>query len=262
MTVMCAVHHIPANRCGCDTMEQFRHAQANRKPEPMTDPTTPEALLTDFARTVHATTGDECPWCLSRDHWAGQVSLCPAPSSAAITRALARPSPQARGTDWFAGDVDCDGNELTAIRTDELQRPRDDRDKFKWQVRDTCRRAETAEAKLETIVGLYGKRSVATSELLPADEQPSEIGAAMSALAEPRVPSEADGWQPIETAVLWDVAIVTDGEDVALAQLAESDGGENYWAVDPEDGLDWEPTHWIAPPAIAALQHGKGGGHD
>lgn len=59
--------------------------------------------------------------------------------------------------------------------------------------------------------------------------------------------SEAgEGWQPIETAVLWEVYVVTDGENVAKAQLAESDYGDQYWSVDPEDCLEWEPTHCIA----------------
>jgi cell division septum initiation protein DivIVA len=44
-------------------------------------------------------------------------------------------------TDWFAGDVDADGNPLTTLRTDEL-------DKYKDQVRYTCQRAEKAEAAL------------------------------------------------------------------------------------------------------------------
>lgn len=64
-----------------------------------------------------------------------------------------------------------------------------------------------------------------------------------------------DGWRPIETAVLWEVYVVTDGENVALAQYAESDHGDAYWSVDPEDCLEWEPTHCIAAPA--ALTEGK-----
>lgn len=67
-----------------------------------------------------------------------------------------------------------------------------------------------------------------------------------------------EGWQPIETAILWDVYIVTDGEHVALAQYAESDWGGNYWAVDPEDALEWSPTHCITPPA--ALSEGRSHG--
>jgi hypothetical protein len=44
------------------------------------------------------------------------------------------------GSDWFAGDVDCDGNELVTLPKDEL-------DKYKDQVRHTCDRAEKAEAR-------------------------------------------------------------------------------------------------------------------
>lgn len=60
------------------------------------------------------------------------------------------------------------------------------------------------------------------------------------------------GWQPIETLAMWDVAIVTDGENVAKAQKAEADYGGHYFAVDPEDCLEWEPTLWIACPGDEA----------
>ena len=66
----------------------------------------------------------------------------------AILAAL-KAQPPASGSDWFAGDVDCDGNELVTLRADELQKLRDDREKFMWQVRDTCARAEMAEAALK-----------------------------------------------------------------------------------------------------------------
>lgn len=56
-------------------------------------------------------------------------------------------------------------------------------------------------------------------------------------------------WQPIETCKMWQVAIVTNGDDVAMAQKAEADYGGHYWSIDPEDALEWEPAHWIAPPA-------------
>lgn len=52
--------------------------------------------------------------------------------------------------EWSAGLVDCDGNELVTMRADELQKLRDEREKFMWQVRDTCIRAEKAEAALAT----------------------------------------------------------------------------------------------------------------
>lgn len=60
------------------------------------------------------------------------------------------------------------------------------------------------------------------------------------------------GWQPIETLAMWDVAIVTDGENVAKAQKAEADYSGHYFAVDPEDCLEWEPTMWIACPGDEA----------
>lgn len=40
------------------------------------------------------------------------------------------------------------GNELVTISADELRKLRDEREKFMWQVRDTCTRAEKAEAAL------------------------------------------------------------------------------------------------------------------
>lgn len=55
--------------------------------------------------------------------------------------------------DWFAGDVDCDGNELVTVTSNELQKLRGDREKFMWQVRDTCTRAENAEAALRALIG-------------------------------------------------------------------------------------------------------------
>jgi hypothetical protein len=55
-------------------------------------------------------------------------------------------------------------------------------------------------------------------------------------------------WQPIETAQMWEVAVVTDGERAAVAQLSLNDWREKFWSCDPEDGLDWEPTHWMPIP--------------
>ncbi len=71
-------------------------------------------------------------------------------------------------------------------------------------------------------------------------------------------------WQPIETAPMWVVADVTDGIQVVTAQKAESDFGDHYWAIDPEDGLDWEPTHWrlstgMIAPARALTPRTDGG---
>lgn len=61
----------------------------------------------------------------------------------------AKAEAKAERADWFEGDVDCDGNPLETIRSDELQKLRDERDKLMWQVRDTCARAEKAEAALK-----------------------------------------------------------------------------------------------------------------
>ena len=72
-------------------------------------------------------------------------------------------------------------------------------------------------------------------------------------LATPSPIAEAvEAWRPIEAAEMWQVAIVTDGENVALAQKAEADYGGHYWSIDPEDALEWEPTHWIEPPTLRA----------
>lgn len=53
---------------------------------------------------------------------------------------------------------------------------------------------------------------------------------------------------PIETMQLWDVGVVTDWTNAAVSQKAEADDGEHYFAIDPEDGLEWEPTHWAPFP--------------
>jgi hypothetical protein len=67
---------------------------------------------------------------------------------------------------------------------------------------------------------------------------------------------EGKVWHPIRTALLWQVAVVTDGERFAKAQLARNDWGDLYWAIDPEDGLDWEPTLWTDPPALSHAPEG------
>lgn len=61
-----------------------------------------------------------------------------------------------------------------------------------------------------------------------------------------------DGWRGIESAPIWQVAVVTDGERAAVAQMAEADYGGTYWAVYPDDCLDWEPTHWLPLPTPPA----------
>jgi len=72
--------------------------------------------------------------------------------------------------------------------------------------------------------------------------------ASLPPATDPAMGEKLTGWQPIETLAMWDVAIVTDGENVAKAQKAEADYGGHYFAVDPEDCLEWEPTMWIACP--------------
>lgn len=52
-------------------------------------------------------------------------------------------------------------------------------------------------------------------------------------------------WRPIDDCPMWELAIVTDGENVAKAQKAECDYGGFYWSIEPEDALEWEPTHWM-----------------
>jgi len=73
------------------------------------------------------------------------------------------------------------------------------------------------------------------------------------------VPTQRLGWKRIDSAPMWQVAIVTDGENVARAQKAETDYDGFYWAVDSEDALEWEPTHWIeepdsSPPPSASVE--------
>jgi hypothetical protein len=66
---------------------------------------------------------------------------------------------------------------------------------------------------------------------------------------------EVMGWKLIETCPMWQVAFVTDGENVAKAQKAEADYGGYYWATEPEDCLEWEPTHWIEEPPPTLSTH-------
>lgn len=67
----------------------------------------------------------------------------------------------------------------------------------------------------------------------------------------------APQWRAIETCPMWQVAIVTDGKNVALAQLAETDIGYPYWSIEPEDALEWEPTLWTEIPTA---EEPSGGG--
>lgn len=48
------------------------------------------------------------------------------------------------GTDWFKGEVDCDGNELVTVSKDAL-------DRYKDQARYTYQRAEKAEARVKEL---------------------------------------------------------------------------------------------------------------
>jgi hypothetical protein len=67
------------------------------------------------------------------------------------------------------------------------------------------------------------------------------------------------GWSYVAALPMWSVAVVTDGERVAIAQKAEADFDGYYWAIEPEDALDWEPTHCIAlPAALSASPEGEG----
>lgn len=67
------------------------------------------------------------------------------------------------------------------------------------------------------------------------------------------------GWSYVAVLPMWSVAVVTDGERVAIAQKAEADFDGYYWAIEPEDALDWEPTHCIAlPAALSASPEGEG----
>jgi len=61
----------------------------------------------------------------------------------------------------------------------------------------------------------------------------------------------------IETMPMWTVGVVTDGERAAVSQKAESDFGGHYFAVDPEDALEWEPTHWSPLPLSIPLPSGS-----
>lgn len=60
--------------------------------------------------------------------------------------------------------------------------------------------------------------------------------------------------QSIETMPMWACGVVTDGEHAAVAQKAESDFGGHYFAVEAEDGLEWEPTNWTPLPTCPPPQ--------
>jgi hypothetical protein len=54
---------------------------------------------------------------------------------------------------------------------------------------------EAIERVLANLVSLYGRRSYATSELLPPEGQPAEIAAAIAALAKPSPSPMGEGYQ-------------------------------------------------------------------
>ena len=71
--------------------------------------------------------------------------------------------------------------------------------------------------------------------------------------------ADGGGWRPIATMKLWDCGIVTDGENVAKSQKAQGEfdeGEEHYFAIDPDDALEWQPTHWIGAPDTQAQGEG------
>lgn len=64
-------------------------------------------------------------------------------------------------------------------------------------------------------------------------------------------------WRGIESAPMWGVAVVTNGQNFAIAQKAETDFGGHYWSVDPDQALEWEPKLYI-PCALPELPPGEG----
>lgn len=92
----------------------------------------------------------------------GQPVETNAVSDAEAVERLVEREPHGK-TDWFEGDVDADGNELITVRLDDWNRAVRERDKFMWQVRDTCTRAEKAEAALATLQPPSGLRDALVS---------------------------------------------------------------------------------------------------
>lgn len=81
----------------------------------------------------------------------------------------------------------------------------------------------------------------------------------LRALVQPQ-PNQQAGVEGVvmssEDAPVWAEGIVTDGENVAIAQKAEADYGGTYWSVETGDGaIMWEPTHFIP---LAALKLAEG----
>lgn len=99
---------------------------------------------------------------------------------------------EAERSGCFAGHVDCDGEPLTTIPTHEYKRLMTDCEKFRDQVRDTCARAEKAEAEHEAFRGEV-ERVVSEALTFAASE---DIGPLLRSLI--RAKSEPD---PKEEAV-------------------------------------------------------------
>lgn len=112
------------------------------------------------------------------------------------------------------------------------------------------------------------QRAREAAELLLIDVKASDCEPYMSRAVQAFARFEAEarkderatnGWRDIETMPLWEVGVVTDGERACISQKAQGDfdeGDEHYFAVDPEDALEWQPTHWIPAPATAISSDG------
>lgn len=84
----------------------------------------------------------------------------------------------------------------------------------------------------------------------PALEFRAHLRAILAALS-PEAPAREGVVMAASDAPMWADGIATDGENVAMAQKAETDHGGHYWAVDGGNGgLDWEPTHFISLDAL------------
>jgi hypothetical protein len=64
-------------------------------------------------------------------------------------------------------------------------------------------------------------------------------------------------WRTMDSARELEAVVVTDGKEAAIAAKTKDDDGEWYWAVDPEDGLWFVPTHWMPLPTPPAIRERK-----
>lgn len=109
----------------------------------------------------------------------------------------------------------------------------------------------TAAALSDGIVERVQGRAAAL-ERIGASEDAADLRAILSALT-PEAPAREEVVMAASDAPMWADGIVTDGENVAMAQKAETDHGGHYWAVDGGNGgLDWQPTHFISLDALKA----------